>query len=188
MAQAVRLNRGAFDTARSRNLARMTSGMRTKALRDFPKFFNAVPLSAVEDGCHGAMGSHGLSPLAQLRVHLDLAGKRDRGVYIGLLPGDAPIFELVEWDVLARHRAAHEGAGTGDLEVAVEIADPGFPAARAFETVHHERTLAFIGFQSPQIAGNVKLDAMLMQYGSSAKMVSGSRHGHLLDPLEHADR
>src|SRR5688500_10815324 len=79
----------------------------------------------------------GLTPLAQLRIGLDLALQRHRGADVGFLPRDAPVFQFVERNGLAGDRAAHEGAGAGDLEVPVEIADAGFPSARALKAVHH---------------------------------------------------
>ena len=79
------------------------------------------------------------APAAQLRIGFDLALQRHRGVEIGFLPRDAPVFEFVERDRFAGHRTAHEGAGAGHLEIAVEIADAGLPGAGAFETVHHGR-------------------------------------------------
>src|SRR5664279_4253114 len=40
---------------------------------------------------------------------------------IGLLPIDAPVFELLERDRHAGHRAAHKGARPRDAEIAIEV-------------------------------------------------------------------
>ena len=49
---------------------------------------------------------------------------------IGLLQVDAPVFELLERDRHAGDRAAHEGAGPHDAEIAVEIFDLGLAVHR----------------------------------------------------------
>jgi hypothetical protein len=70
-------------------------------------------------------------------VRCKFALERCGSINVGLLPLDAPIFEFVQRDGLAGCRASHERSWAGDLEVTIEIADAGFPAAGAFETVHH---------------------------------------------------
>ena len=55
-----------------------------------------------------------------------LAGERGCGVDIGFLPRDAPVFQFVEWDFDAGHRATDKSARRDDLKVAVEVAEPRF--------------------------------------------------------------
>src|SRR5690606_35598059 len=77
-----------------------------------------------------------LAALTKLGVHFELAVERNFWRGVGLLPGDAPIFQLIKRDDLARYRTAHERTGREDLKVAVQIAQSCFFAAGAFKTVH----------------------------------------------------
>jgi hypothetical protein len=92
--------------------------------------------------------------------------------------GDAPVFEFVQRDAFAGHRATHERAGADDLEIAVEIANAGFLAAGAFETVHHDMAPGFMTMSSPQIAAR----SSLQQCGVpllGGKPLLWERYGHL---------
>ena len=50
--------------------------------------------------------------------------------YIGLLPLNAPIFQLLERDRRAGDRTAHEGAGAHDAKISVKITDLRFSGGR----------------------------------------------------------
>ena len=53
--------------------------------------------------------------------------KRCVDIGIGLLPGDAPIFQLVKRDDIASHGATHMRPRSDNLKIRVEIPYLGFP-------------------------------------------------------------
>ena len=96
------------------------------------------------------------SALEPLRV---MALQHGLGRRIGLLPIDAPVFQLFERDRRAGHRASHECAGPHHAKIAIEISDLGLAGhwRRTIESIQHIRlrhltriTLSGAAWRRPQ--------------------------------------
>ena len=87
---------------------------------------------------------------AEIELMLGFLVRQDSGAFvrligrfrvgIGLLPGDAPVAQFIDGDSGAGDGADDMRSGQHNLEIAIEIANLGFPVAAAFKPVHRPST------------------------------------------------